>query len=107
MSFAVPRRLNQVAADSFSRIVLTIRGPIERADLPGLVDRMCTVLAGCRGLVVECEVTGVPADAVTVEALAILQLAAQRNGCRIQLLDAAEELIDLVALMGLSEVLTD
>jgi anti-anti-sigma regulatory factor len=43
-------------------------------------------------------------DAVAVEALARLQLAARRVGRRIHLLHACPELRDLIALMGLHEV---
>lgn len=44
-------------------------------------------------------------DAQTVEALARLQLAARRSGCSILLVHASPELRDLVAFMGLSDVL--
>ena len=52
-----------------------------------------------------CDVAGVAADAVTVDALARLQLAARRHGCRIQLEHASAELRDLIAFMGLEDVL--
>lgn len=52
-----------------------------------------------------CDVRGVEPDAVTVEALARLQLAARRHGCRVRLLHASRELLDLVAFMGLRDVL--
>jgi anti-anti-sigma regulatory factor len=42
---------------------------------------------------------------MTVEALARLQLAAQRTGCRIRLRNASPDLLEVVALMGLSDVL--
>jgi len=58
-----------------------------------------------RGAVIECDVSGLPADAVTVEALARLQLAARRCGLQVRLLNASGELIDVVALIGLDEVL--
>jgi ABC-type transporter Mla MlaB component len=48
---------------------------------------------------------GVPPDAQTVDALARLQLAARRRGCRVRLLGASAELLDLVSLIGLGEVL--
>jgi hypothetical protein len=52
-----------------------------------------------------CEVSGVAADAVSVDALARLQLAARRHRCRIELRHASTELRDLIAFMGLDEVL--
>jgi ABC-type transporter Mla MlaB component len=84
----------------------TIRGPISREDLPGLCDRVCALLAGCTADVVLCDVAGVPADAVTVDALARLQLGARRHGRRVRLVDASTELRELVAFMGLENVLT-
>jgi ABC-type transporter Mla MlaB component len=52
-----------------------------------------------------CDVEGVKADAVTVDALARLQLAARRQQCRVRLRGASPELRELVAFMGLSHVL--
>ncbi len=88
-------------------ITFVIRGPINRADLPGLCDRVCELLSGCHGRAVRCDVAGVPADATTIDALARLQLAASRNGCRVRLRNASAELLDMVALMGLSDVLPE
>ena len=48
---------------------------------------------------------GVHADAVAIDALARLQLAAQRRGCQVRLRGASVELRDLVAFMGLRDVL--
>ena len=83
-----------------------IWGPIARDDLPGLCDRVCALL-GESGAVAGCDVGGVGVDAVTVDALARLQLAARRRGCRIRLRNASIELRELVELMGLSDVLAD
>jgi ABC-type transporter Mla MlaB component len=55
--------------------------------------------------VVFCDVQGFAADAVTVDALARLQLAARRHQCQVQLRGASNELRALVALMGLRDVL--
>jgi ABC-type transporter Mla MlaB component len=52
-----------------------------------------------------CDVRGVEADAVTVNALAGLQLAARRHGCRIHLRHASTALVELIDFMGLSDVL--
>jgi ABC-type transporter Mla MlaB component len=84
-------------------VAFAIRGPIRRADLPGLCERVCAVLAHGRG-VVSCDVSGVGADAVTVDALARLQLAARRRDCCVELCHASRELLELVELMGLSHV---
>lgn len=96
MSSAAPRTLD-----------LAIYGPIARSDLPGLCDRICALLASCRADVVRCDVRGVDPDAVTVDALARLRLAARRNGCRVRLGNASAELRALVDLMGLHDVLLE
>jgi len=44
---------------------------------------------------------------LTVDALARLQLAAHRRGCRIRLVHASAELLALVRFMGLEDVLPD
>jgi ABC-type transporter Mla MlaB component len=89
-----------------STIAFAIWGPIEREDLPGLRDRVCALLELTGASVALCDVTGVPADAVTVDALARLQLAARRYGCQIRLRGASDSLCDLVAFMGLQDVLS-
>ncbi len=86
-------------------VTLAVRGPIERTDLPGLYSRVCALLTGNPGSVVHCDVAGVEPDAATVDALARLQLAAQRHGCQVRLGDASEELVELVAFMGLGDAL--
>lgn len=84
---------------------LRIHGPIVRDDVPGLCARVRGVLAEAGGGMVDCDVHGVEPDAVVVDALARLQLAARRHGCRVRLRNASPELRDLVRLMGLVEVL--
>ena len=66
-------------------VAFAIRGPIARADLPGLCDRVCGLLENNDADIVLCDVHGVEPDAVTVDALARLQLAARRHGCRVRL----------------------
>jgi len=85
-------------------VAFAIRGPITRADLPGLCERVCAFLDECGAEVALCNVTGVDPDAVTVDALARLQLAARRHGCQIRLRRASDELLELVAFMGLADV---
>jgi ABC-type transporter Mla MlaB component len=88
-------------------VTFAIRGPISRDDLPGLCDRICALLRGSVGGVALCDVHGVEPDAVTVDALCRLQLAAKRCRCQVRLRHASAELLELVAFMGLSEVLGD
>ena len=88
-------------------VTLTIRGPLARADLPGLFDRTCEALRGDDVELLCCEVGDVAADAVAVDALARLTLAARRHGCRIELRGASPEFLELVAFVGLASVLRD
>jgi ABC-type transporter Mla MlaB component len=85
-----------------------VTGPIARSDLPGLCERICALLEGSGGAAVAfCDVTGVEPDAVTADALARLQLAARRRGCLVRLRGASSELLELLAFMGLDDVLPD
>ena len=76
-------------------VAFSIRGPI---------GRVCAVL-GKSGSVAWCDVSGVEPDAVCVDALARLQLAARRRGCCVRLENASDALLELVELMGLTHVL--
>jgi ABC-type transporter Mla MlaB component len=83
----------------------SVRGPIARADLPGLCERVCAFLERSGPGPVVCDVAGVEPDAVTVDALARLQLAAHRRDCQVRLRGASPELLELVDFMGLADVL--
>ena len=54
-----------------------------------------------------CDVRDAEADVATVDALARLQLVAKRLGCRLRLRNASAELVELVAFMGLADVLPE
>ena len=95
-----------MGASSPSTITFAIWGPIVREDLPGLCARVCTLLERTGASVAHCDVSGVAANAVTVEALARLQLAARRHRCLIRMWAASDELRDLVEFMGLQDVLS-
>jgi ABC-type transporter Mla MlaB component len=101
--------LDEMAASALPpSIEFSIHGPITRADLPGLCDRVCALLEAAGGAPVAlCHVRDVEPDAVTVDALARLQLAARRRGCRVRLGGASPALLGLVELMGLSSVVAD
>jgi len=88
-------------------IAFAIEGPIARDDLPGLCDRVCALLEESSAGVALCDVRSVDVDAVTVDALCRLQLAARRHGCQVRLRHASTELLELVAFMGLSDILAD
>ena len=96
-----------MAAPAPTTITFSVWSPITRDDLPGLCDRICALLSANDADVALCDVCGVEPDAVTVEALARLQLGARRSGCQVRLRNASPELLELVAFMGLRDVLPD
>jgi hypothetical protein len=57
--------------------------------------------------IVICDVRDAEADVATVDALARIQLTAKRLGCRMRLRNASVELLQLVAFMGLADVLPE
>jgi ABC-type transporter Mla MlaB component len=86
-------------------IVLLFRGRIARTDVPTLCERAGEVLDRCDADLA-CDVrTLSDPDAVAVDALARVQLRARRVGRRVRLQEASGDLQDLLAFMGLSEVL--
>jgi ABC-type transporter Mla MlaB component len=88
-------------------LAVAIRGPLRRADLPELYERVCALLKRGAGGLVLCDVSGVAADAVAVDALARLALAARRHGCQVRFMHGSGELRALVTFMGLAGVLPE
>jgi ABC-type transporter Mla MlaB component len=86
-------------------IVFAIAGPVDRADLVDLCTHMGRLLERSAADLVICDVRAAEPDAVTVDALGRVQLAARRAGCRLRLRSASRELRGLVALMGLDDAL--
>src|SRR5919108_6188693 len=96
-----------MAAREPKTIAFAIGGPIARTDMPGLCARVCALLEASGAAVAFCDVRGVEPDAVTADALARLQLAARRRGCQVRLRNTSRALRDLLAFMGLRDVLPD
>jgi ABC-type transporter Mla MlaB component len=96
-----------MSAPARETVDFAIRPPLCRADLPGLCERVCALLPRSPGGVAFCDVAGIDADAVAVDALARLQLAACRRRCIVRLRNASDELVELVEFMGLSDVLAE
>jgi ABC-type transporter Mla MlaB component len=88
-------------------IAFAIYGPIARDDLPGLCARVCALLGDSAAGVAFVDVAGIEPDAVCVDALARLQLAAKGYGCLVRLRNATPALRELVAFMGLADVLVE
>jgi ABC-type transporter Mla MlaB component len=88
-------------------VSFAVDGPIARADVPVLCERLGALLERSRAEAALCDVSGVDPDAVTVDVLARLQLAARRQGCHVRLHHASSDLLDLLDFVGLSDVLQD
>lgn len=87
-------------------IVLVVDGPIDRRRIPHLCRRLRMLLREGDAELIVCDVgdLGRP-SAVTVDALARMQLTARRLGRRVTLRHACRELEDLLTLTGLREVI--
>ena len=89
-------------------IEFAIWAPLGRSDLEGLCARVCRLMAESDATIAVCDVGQIGAvDAVTVDALARLQLVARRRGCEVRLRHASPILRQLVWLMGLETVLPE
>jgi ABC-type transporter Mla MlaB component len=84
---------------------IEIRAPLRRADLPGLFERTCELLASGEPEQLRCDVAAVDADGVALDALARLALAARRAHCSVLLCGASPRLLSLIAFAGLDDVL--
>jgi ABC-type transporter Mla MlaB component len=96
-----------MSAPAQESVAFAIRPPLRRDDLSGLCERVCALLPQSPGGVAFCDVAGIAADCVAVDALARLQLAACRRRCTVRLRNASDELLELVEFMGLRDVLAE
>lgn len=84
---------------------LTIAAPRGHGDLAGLCDRVGALLAAADGGSVVCDLGALTAaDLATVHALARLHLTARRFGGTVRVTEVSEELHELLALVGLCDV---
>jgi ABC-type transporter Mla MlaB component len=100
------RPVNPLPAPPEVTLELVIAEPMTGAAIAGLCARVRVMLEGSGADLVVCDVSSVgPPDAGTIDALARMQLTARRLGRRVQLRHACADLQDLVALIGLGDVL--
>lgn len=86
-------------------IVFRLGAAVERGDIPELIAHLRACLEEHPGDPVVCDIGGlVRADLAAVEALARLRLVARRYGRPFRLRHASAELIELLALVGLSAI---
>jgi ABC-type transporter Mla MlaB component len=94
-----------MAGSAQRSVSIEIRAPLRREDLPGLFERTCALLAEQPCEVLRCEVGDIAADAVAVDALARLALAARRGDCGLRLGGVSPQLRTLIGFAGLGDVL--
>jgi ABC-type transporter Mla MlaB component len=94
-----------MAAPEAQTITFALSAPIARADLQLLCECVCGLVERTGADVALCDVSRLDPSAVTVDALARLQLAARRRGCEVRLRRPSNELRKLVDFMGLADVL--
>lgn len=88
-------------------IEFAVGGPIAPGDIPRLCNALGRLLANSTVGVVVFDLSKVEyPDAVTVDALARLQLTAQRRGCSVRLRKGSPDLRKLIDFMGLRAPLT-
>lgn len=100
-----PPALDVRPCDEPSTLLLVLRGRVRRADVPHLCERGRALLESSEARIVVCDVRDLAPDAVTVETLARLRLAARRRGCEVSLRAPSDRLLELLDLVGLSETL--
>ena len=85
-------------------MVFALDGPIDRTELPLLSEQIAALLETTGADIAVCDVSDVAPDAVSVDAIARLQLTTRRRGCQAQLRGLSSELVELLAFMGLRDV---
>ena len=86
-------------------VVFAVAGPVARADLPAICGHVAALLEATGADVALCDVDNLSADAVAIDVLARIQLAARRMGRQVVLRHVTDELRALIALVGLDGVL--
>jgi anti-anti-sigma regulatory factor len=87
-------------------VVVAIGGRIDRDDAVALGARIRELLAGRSATLLVCDLGSlVDPDAATVDAICRIKVVAIRLGCRLQLRAAPPPLVELLDLVGLSDVL--
>jgi ABC-type transporter Mla MlaB component len=86
--------------------VLVLHGSIAPQDIPALCRRARALVERTDADLVVCDVGALVApDAVAVEALARVRLTVRRLGRRVSVCESCPELRELVAFMGLTDIL--
>jgi anti-anti-sigma factor len=87
-------------------IELTIAGRIDRSDAARLGREVRSLLDAGGVAQIVCDLGSVSqSDVAVVDALCRMRLAARRRGCQLRLRNASRDLIELVFLIGLTDVM--
>ena len=84
---------------------VVVDAPIRMSSVPSLCERVRAALQASTTKRVDCDVGAVVADVVAVEAFARMQLAARRLGGSVRFQRLSDEMVELLALVGLDNVL--
>jgi ABC-type transporter Mla MlaB component len=95
-----------MAAESDRTVAFCLGGRVGRDQLTMLCSRLGGLLEETGAATALCDVSAVQADAVAVEALARLDLAARRHGCRLRLTHPSPALRRLLTFTGLECLLS-
>ena len=100
-----PSASDHARALTTGAVVLAVRPPIGKADIPDLCEQLAALLRESGAAVVICDVAAVTeVDAVMVDLVARLQLTAMRLGRRLRLRQPSGRLVALLTLTGLRSV---
>jgi ABC-type transporter Mla MlaB component len=92
-------------ADPAARtLTFALRGALAREELPALADGIGWRLERAQPTIALVDVAGLAADAVSLEALALIALHARRAGYRIHLHGCSSGLRAMIELAGLGEL---
>ena len=89
-----------------STIELTLAGRVDRSDAARLGREVRSLLDGQRVTRIICDLGSVSqSDVAVVDALCRMRLAARRRGCQLRLRNASGPLLELLVLIGLTDVM--
>ena len=87
-------------------VAFRIVGRVDCSTVSGVCDRLRSLIAQADADRVVCDVTALSdCDLVAIDMLARLGLTARRLGCTLELSGASDTLAELIALVGLAEIL--
>jgi ABC-type transporter Mla MlaB component len=93
-----------VADPAACTFTFVLRGALQRENLPALADSIGLRLNAAQANIALVDVAGLNADAVSLEALALIALRARRAGCQLHLRGSSSNLRAMIELAGFGEL---